>query len=104
MTARRIIILLIIAKSPFIVQADDQPKPAADPMLGNEAGQVRDDNGLKMKLVWCPPGSFRIERRGIVVAPDGTKTEMINTGRDLLTGYWLGKYEVTQGEWKTIMQ
>jgi hypothetical protein len=29
-------------------------KPAADPMLGKKLGQICDDNGLKMKLVWCP--------------------------------------------------
>jgi hypothetical protein len=29
---------------------------ASDKFIGKEAGQVRDDNGLKMKLVWCPPG------------------------------------------------
>ena len=34
------------------------PSPAADPMRGKEAGEVRDDNGLKMKVVWCPPGAF----------------------------------------------
>ena len=32
------------------------PTPAADPMRGKEPGEVRDDNGLKMKFVWCPPG------------------------------------------------
>lgn len=31
-------------------------------MLGKEAGQVRDDNGLKMKLVWCPPGFLTMEQ------------------------------------------
>ena len=33
------------------------PKPvASDKFIGKEAGEVHDDNGLKMKLVWCPPG------------------------------------------------
>ena len=38
-------------------------KPAADSMLGKEPGQVRDDNRLKMKLVWCPPGKFKMGSR-----------------------------------------
>ncbi|MFN5529452.1 MAG: protein kinase domain-containing protein, partial [Planctomycetaceae bacterium] len=25
---------------------------------GSQAGEERDDNGLKMKFVWCPPGQF----------------------------------------------
>src|SRR5580692_7485341 len=35
--------------------ADDAQSPS---FVGTKAGQVRDDNGLKMKLVWCPPGKF----------------------------------------------
>ncbi len=38
-------------------------------MLGKEAGQVRDDNGLKMKLVWCPPGFVTMENVDIITEP-----------------------------------
>ena len=34
-------------------------RPASD-FAGTKAGQVRDDNGLKLKLVWCPPGKFQM--------------------------------------------
>jgi formylglycine-generating enzyme required for sulfatase activity len=44
---------------------------------GSRAGEERDDNALKMKLCWCPPG---------------------NT-----PGFWMGKYEVTQSEWAGLM-
>ena len=44
------------------VPADEPKVPAADLMRGKEAGDVRDDNGLKMKLVWCPPGAFIMGR------------------------------------------
>ena len=37
------------------------PTPVADAMRGKEPGDVRDDNGLKMKFVWCPPGKFTME-------------------------------------------
>src|SRR5436190_16258487 len=44
-------------------EADKAPaQQAADPMRGKEAGQVRDDNCLKMKLVWCPPGFVIMEQ------------------------------------------
>ena len=41
--------------------ADDPPPPPS--FDGTKAGQVRDDNGLKMKLVWCPPGEFAMGSR-----------------------------------------
>ncbi|MGQ0636586.1 MAG: formylglycine-generating enzyme family protein [Planctomycetaceae bacterium] len=105
--------------------ADDTAKTdkAADPMRGTKAGQVRDDNGLKMKLAWCPPGVVTMEQieevdfTGLVETRvvDGKPVRVDKSGvpipgpktipvRVFLTrGYWLGKYEVTQAEWKQIM-
>ncbi len=52
------------------------------------------------KLRWCPPGRFRmgspsneLERR-----PDERQVEVT-----LSRGFWIGKYAVTQGEWKRVM-
>src|SRR5262249_38609079 len=65
---------------------------AASTMLGETAGQARDDNALEMKLVWCP--------RGTVVLGD----EEAPVYALLTRGFWIGKYEVTQREWKTVME
>src|SRR5262249_34851782 len=99
---------------------------APDPMQGDEAGQVRDDNGLKMKLVWCPPGFVTMEE----FAPTGNepaakrddgprddddpKDKPASQARQatrttpvkvfVAKGYWLGKYEVLQSEWKPVMK
>jgi len=100
--------------------AENAALPAADSMIGDEPGQVRDDNDLKMKLVWCPSGFVTMEQVEHVRAPatkddeadeDDPKDkhalrliEKITPVRVFLTrGYWLGKYEVTQGEWKRVM-
>ena len=78
-----------------------QGGPADDPMLGKKPGEVRDDNGLKLKLVWCPPGNFRIrtpetgERRANSEDQGGVVT--------LTKGFWIGKFEVTQSEWKQVL-
>jgi formylglycine-generating enzyme required for sulfatase activity len=74
--------------------------PAADPMRGKEPGEVRDDSDLKMKLVWCPPGEFVM---GIPKSEKHVKGQD-PAGVTLTTGFWLGKYEVTQSEWKQVMQ
>ncbi len=93
-------------------------KPAADSMLGKKLGQVRDDNELKMKLMWCPPGFVTMEQveraeepittdenEDDEAAPKTRRLEKITPVKMLLTrGYWLGKYEVTQAEWKQVMK
>jgi sulfatase modifying factor 1 len=105
---------------------DKAPPSAADPMTGNKPGQVRDDNGLKMKLVWCPPGAVTMEDVEVneepaaknvdkpgnddddpigEPAPQPRKTTRITPVKAFLTkGYWLGKFEVTQSEWKQVMK
>ena len=87
----------------------------ADSMVGKKPGQVRDDNGLKMKLVWCPPGNVTMEQVEIVeeavttededeAAPKTRRVEKITPVRVLLSrGYWLGVYEVTQSKWMQVM-
>jgi formylglycine-generating enzyme required for sulfatase activity len=106
---------------------DEPEKPVpttVDPMLGKKAGEVRDDNGLKMKLVWCSPGIFRMgsaNRVGDDVEvveqhvpmdddeTDGEEPEFETIVNEipavnvfLRRGYWLGRYEVTQAEWKQV--
>ncbi len=116
----------------FLRMAEAQPDepitaatPAADLLRGKAPGEVRDDNGLKLKLVWCPPGTFMMEQAERVQEPAANKdapTEGDLSPKDkpapkarttmkitpleviLSEGYWLGKYEVTQSEWKTLMK
>lgn len=72
--------------------------PAATLMLGTDPGQMRDDNGLAMKLVWCPPG--RVLMNQVDGEPEhGEPRPVIGF---LTRGYWLGKYEVTQRQWKRV--
>src|ERR1700737_4317725 len=65
---------------------------------GGNAGEEREVDGIK--LCWCPPGKFRMgsppdepERR-----PDEGQVEVT-----LTKGFWMGKYEVTQGQWKRVI-
>ena len=70
----------------------------ASSFLGSRAGDEREVAGIK--LCWCPPGRFRMgsppdepERR-----PDEEQVEVT-----LTKGFWMGKYEVTQGQWKRVV-
>src|SRR5262245_52724069 len=71
---------------------------AQRPFPGSKAGEERLVAGVK--LCWCPPGTFRMgsppteaERR-----PDEGPVKV-----RLTSGFWAGKYEVTQGQWKRVV-
>ena len=74
-----------------------EPEPTA--FAGSKAGDEREVVGVK--LCWCPPGKFTMgsppgepERR-----PGEDQVEMT-----LTRGFWTGKYEVTQGQWKRLSE
>ena len=96
-------ILSALALSACIAFAADRPleKAPIGAFAGSKAGQSRSDNGLKMKLIWCPPGRFTM---------GSPKEERYAAGRTapvqvtLTEGFWLGQREVTQAEWLRVMQ
>jgi formylglycine-generating enzyme len=80
--------------------AADSPARAADPSAfhGSKPGDEREVAGVK--LCWCPPGKFIMgsppsepERR-----PGEDQVEVT-----LTRGFWMAKYETTQGDWKRIV-
>lgn len=97
---------VVVACLPVTESKSDEPAIAAtpppDPMLGKKAGEVRDDNLLKTKLVWCPPGSVTMEQ---VDYDERSRKPVGHTPipASVTRGYWLGRCEITQGEWKQIM-
>jgi formylglycine-generating enzyme required for sulfatase activity len=68
---------------------------------GAKAGQERSDNGLKMKLVWCPAGKFKM---GSAANEYGHNEQETQVDVTLTRGFWIGKYEVTQREWLELMK
>lgn len=96
-----------LSDGPSKGEPDNAKKLAADSLLGTEPGQLRDDNESKLKLVWCPPGSLtrEIQVEQITRTRTGTRTllKVTPVKKFVTRGYWLGKYEVTQAEWKQVM-
>ncbi len=73
-------------------------KPAEAPFAGSKAGQERKIDGIK--LCWCPPGSF------VMGSPrdEPERRPGENQVRVTLTkGFWMSKYEATQGQWKRVV-
>ncbi len=85
----------ILLLAPFGPNAQ-QTKP--DVFLGAKAGDEREVSGVK--LVWCPPGRFRMGSPPTEVdhRPDEAQVDVT-----LSSGFWMGKYEVTQGQWQQLM-
>jgi formylglycine-generating enzyme len=66
--------------------------------VGTKGGDAREVASIK--LCWCPPGRFKMgsppnepDRR-----PGEDQVEVT-----LTKGFWTGKYEVTQGQWKRVV-
>jgi len=76
-----------------------------------EPGETRTFAGIE--FVWIPPGTFEMGWRG-TRKKRSTKTEraseefklkeagQVHTVR-ISKGFWMGKYEVTKGEWESVM-
>ena len=65
------------------------PKPLSE---GTKPGQEWSGNGPAMKFCWCPPGEFKM----------GEAADQVDV--KLTRGFWLGKYEVTQAEYRAVMK
>jgi len=75
----------------------DSPAAGTSPFAGSRAGDEREVAGIRFR--WCPPGRFLMgsppdepERR-----PDEGQVEVT-----LTRGFWMAKYEATQGQWKQL--
>ena len=56
--------------------------------------------GVKMEMIYVAPGSFTM---GSPSFEDGRYDEEVQHRVTLTKGYWLGKYEVTQRQWESVM-
>ncbi len=85
----------------FTIDLNDLPPELTQPRAGSStqppsihgsaAGDERDDNSLQLKMVWCPPGSFKM----------GDRTSAVDV--TLSSGFWVGKTEVTQSQWQAVI-
>src|SRR5712692_11233632 len=90
---------LLVGGQHHAAQASDgEPPKRRDSFLGLKAGDEREVGGIK--LCWCPAGRFKMgsppsepERR-----PDENQVEVT-----LTKGFRMGKYEVTQDQWKRVV-
>lgn len=71
---------------------------ASESFHGTRAGAEIVIEGIR--LCWCPPGTFRM---GSPPDEPGRRPDESRVEVTLTRGFWLGKYELTQGQWKRVM-
>jgi formylglycine-generating enzyme required for sulfatase activity len=62
------------------------------------AGEEREVAG--MTLCWCPPGRFLM---GSPAGETGRRADETQVEVTLTRGFWIGKFEVTQGQWIRVV-
>jgi len=65
---------------------------AGDAHQAGETEIVTLPGGAEMEMVWCPPGAF-------LMGYDGSQHQVT-----LTKGFWMSKTEVTQAQWKSVME
>lgn len=105
-SGRRVHLLILLACVPVACSPvapksaieDAASSEAPDAFRGAKAGGEREVSGIK--LCWIPAGKF------LMGSPRGEPER--RPGEDqvevtLTKGFWMAKYEATQGEWKRVM-
>jgi len=73
-------------------------------LRGRKAGDVMVvdlGGGVKLELVWIPPGSFMMGSPKGEPGRDGDEGPQHRVR--ISHGFWMGKYEVTQRQWRAVM-
>ena len=80
------------------VREEVKREPIGEETVTPKAGDTWNDPITGMDFVWVPGGSF--EMGDLFGDRRGDQKHIRTVRRD---GFWLGKYEVTQGEWEKTM-
>ena len=75
----------------------------ADDAVAHKTGDVKVltlPGGVTMEMIWCEPGSFMM---GSPLTEVGRFEDELIHPVTLTKGFWLGKYEVTQAQWESVM-
>ncbi len=83
--------------STFVALALVLTAQAAGQGDGTHPGDERQAAGVK--LCWCPAGRFTM---GSPLEEPGHRPDEVQVAVRITRGFWIGKYEVTQGDWKRI--
>ncbi len=103
-TAKRFCLFAVLVCGAFTEQRVESAPPDAlttisqSPFNGTKAGDERTIAGIP--LCWCPPGKFTM---GSPPGELGRRPDEDQVEVTLTKGFWMAKFETTQGQWKRIV-
>ena len=80
-------------------QADDKAEASGERRSGTTK-TITLPGGATMEMIWCAPGHFMM---GSPLAERGRFDDEPQHQVTLTKGFWLGKFEVTQKQWQSVM-
>ncbi|MBP7431739.1 MAG: SUMF1/EgtB/PvdO family nonheme iron enzyme [Candidatus Hydrogenedentes bacterium] len=100
-----------IVRNEWTQEVFELAAPGPDP---GDVQTVDLGGGVSLELVWCPPGTFlmggdqspeEVARLcgGLIAEVDWFRDEQPQHQVTLTQGFWMGKCEVTQGQWERVM-
>ncbi len=103
--AKVIVIAPESPRPPAVITPETAPRPTSvrpDAADQDKTTKIVDlGGGVTMELVWIPPGTF------VMGSPDTEQPRGMDESPlhevTISRSFWLGKYEVTQEQWETVM-
>ena len=92
----------VLAFSMVLEAAGESQDPS--PQGARKSGDVKTitlPGGATMEMIWCAPGTFEM---GSLKTELGRFENEVRHKVTLTKGFWLGKYEVTQRQWESVMR
>ncbi|MFO0949380.1 MAG: formylglycine-generating enzyme family protein [Planctomycetota bacterium] len=84
-----------LASAGNLLATEQSSRPSMD---GGKPGDERELHGTR--YCWCPPGTFVMGSRR--EEPERRPGE-VQVQATISHGFWMGKYEVTQGDWRRVV-
>lgn len=78
----------------FILDKEHNPRPPGT------SSAIHLPNGDDIAMVWCPPGWFMM---GSTATEQARKPDEKRHPVRLTKGFWIGRYEITKGQWNAVM-
>ena len=93
--------LAVVASTMSLAEVVGDASAVQSVRKSGETRTVTLPGGAKMEMVWCAPGTFQM---GSPASEAGRISNETLHSVTLTRGFWLGKYEVTQYQWESVMR
>ena len=98
----QLLCIAILVASAVCRAADTAENPAKEgERKSGETKTITLPGGATMEMIWCAPGKFEM---GSPADEPGRFDNETRRSVTITKGFWLGKYEVTQRQWESVMR